>query len=151
MKKTSDKRGFSELQEIEASSDTSQNPDRSVPSCHSADQVTNAMENQQTFFLENTCFLITLRIARPRNALQRAILRRAILSRSFIRIARPIYFGFFVLKCPSNSPMCCLEQLVLYLRKTLTKIDSIPKVININFEKILKTEGPFLLPVPYKS
>ena len=24
-------------------------------------------------------------------------------------------------------------------------------MININFEKILKTEGPFLLPVPYKS
>ena len=36
--------------------------------------------------------MITLRIARPRNALWRAILRRAIVSMSFIRIARPIYF-----------------------------------------------------------
>ena len=53
--------------------------------------------------------MITLRIARPRNALWRAILRWAILSMSFIRIARPIYFVFFVLKCPSNSLMCCLE------------------------------------------
>ena len=52
---------------------------------------------------------ITLRIARPRNALWRAILRRAILSMSFIRIARPIYFVFLSLICPSNSPMCCLE------------------------------------------
>ena len=52
---------------------------------------------------------ITLRIARPRNALWRAILRRAILSTSFIRIARPIYFVFIVLICPSNSHMCCLE------------------------------------------
>ena len=40
---------------------------------------------------------ITLRIARPRNALWRAILRRATLSTSFIRIARPIYFVFYVL------------------------------------------------------
>ena len=52
--------------------------------------------------------VITLKIARLRNALWRAILRRAILSMSFIRIARPIYI-FFVLICPSNSPMCCLE------------------------------------------
>ena len=43
---------------------------------------------------------ITLRIARPRNALWRAILRRAILSMSFIRIARPIYFGFFCVDMP---------------------------------------------------
>ena len=35
---------------------------------------------------------ITLRIARLRNALWRAILSRAILSMSFIRIARPLYF-----------------------------------------------------------
>ena len=53
--------------------------------------------------------VITLKIARLRNALWRAILRRAILSMSFIRIARPIYFVFFVLICPSNSLMCCLE------------------------------------------
>ena len=36
--------------------------------------------------------MITLRLARPRNALWRAIRRRAIVSMSFIRIARPIYF-----------------------------------------------------------
>ena len=35
---------------------------------------------------------ITLRIARPKNALWRAFLRQAIMSMSFIRIARPIYF-----------------------------------------------------------
>ena len=39
---------------------------------------------------------VNIRIARPRNALWRAILRRAILSTSFIRIARPIYFVFFL-------------------------------------------------------
>ena len=38
---------------------------------------------------------VNIRIARPRNALWRAILRRAILSLSFIRIARPIYFVCF--------------------------------------------------------
>ena len=38
--------------------------------------------------------LVNIRIACPRNALWRAILRRAILSMSFIRIARPIYFVF---------------------------------------------------------
>ena len=53
--------------------------------------------------------LVKIRIARPRNALWRAILRQAILSTSFIRIARPINFVFFVLICPSNSPMCSLE------------------------------------------
>ena len=40
---------------------------------------------------------VKIRIARPRNALWRAILRRAILSTSFIRIARPIYFVFLCL------------------------------------------------------
>ena len=85
-------------------------------------------------------YQITLRIARPRNALWRAILRRAILSTSFIRIARPIYFVFIVLICPSNSHMCCLEQFVWYLRKNLTKIDSIPKLINIDFDKIQRHE-----------
>ena len=40
---------------------------------------------------------VNIRIARPRNALWRAILRRAILSTSFIRIARPIYFVFLCL------------------------------------------------------
>ena len=37
---------------------------------------------------------VNIRIARPKNALWRAILRRAILSTSFIRIARPIYYVF---------------------------------------------------------
>ena len=84
---------------------------------------------------------ITLRIARLRNALWRAILRRAILSMSFIRIARPIYFVFFVLICPSNSLMCCLEQSVTYLRTTLTKIDSVQKLVNIDFDKIQRLEA----------
>ena len=44
--------------------------------------------------------VITLKIARLRNALWRAILRRAILSMSFIRIARPIYFVFFCVDMP---------------------------------------------------
>ena len=41
---------------------------------------------------QKTHKMVNIRIARPRNALLRAILRRAILSTSFIRIARPIYF-----------------------------------------------------------
>ena len=41
-------------------------------------------------------------IARPRNALWRAILRRAILSMSFIRIAHPIYFVFFCVDMTFN-------------------------------------------------
>ena len=46
--------------------------------------------------------LVNIRIARPRNALWRAILRRAILSTSFIRIARPIYFVFFCVDMTFN-------------------------------------------------
>ena len=84
---------------------------------------------------------MNIRIARPRNALWRAILRRAILSMSFIRIARPIYFVFFVLICPSNSLMCCLEYSVTYLRTTLTKIDSVQKLVNIDFDKIQRLEA----------
>ena len=47
-------------------------------------------------------FQVNIRIARPRNALWRAILRWAILSTSFIRIARPIYFVFFCADMPFN-------------------------------------------------
>ena len=46
--------------------------------------------------------MVNIRIARPRNALWRAILRRAILSTSFIRIARPIYFVFFCVDMTFN-------------------------------------------------
>ena len=58
---------------------------------------------------------VNIRIARPRNALWRAILRRAILSVSIIRIARPIYFVFFVLIWPPIGSKCCLDYFVLYL------------------------------------
>ena len=49
------------------------------------------------YFLLMEAFRVSIRIARPGNALWRAILRWAILSTSFIRIARPIYFVFLVL------------------------------------------------------
>jgi len=37
--------------------------------------------------------------------------------------------------------MCSLEHFVTYMRKTLTKIDSIPKMINIDFDKIVNNQN----------
>ena len=55
------------------------------------------------FFFDNIIkYSVNIRIARPRNALWRAILRRAILSTSFIRIVRPIYFVFFCVDMTFN-------------------------------------------------
>ena len=62
--------------------------------------VTGAAGVTRHTVLEIAVKRITLRIARPRNALWRAILRQAILSMSFIRIARPMYFVFFCVAMP---------------------------------------------------
>ena len=56
--------------------------------------VTTILKNIFLERLDRSKVTVNIRIARPRNALWRAILRQAILSTSFIRIARPIYYVF---------------------------------------------------------
>ena len=91
---------------------------------------------------------LSLRIARPRNALWRAILRRAILNISFIRIARPIYLVFICVDMPFKTTYVLLRVVCIISAQNFDNalIDSIPKLINIDFDKIQRHEVFYFSP-----